>query len=360
MGAYPRTGLGLKQNPELQKQFLDVKKQNMQKNFLAFLLLIGTGAAPLLHAQQRNEIMDGIAAVVNEDIVTISQLRELTLSREMAMREMFSGDNLASEVKKMRESALQDLIDRQLILQEFRKKEFSIPEHVINDRIQTIILQEFGGDRQAFIRTLQAQGYSLNRFRELEREKIIVQAMRQANTKQDFIITPKQVQAFYERNKGSYTTPEEIRLRMIVLRDGPGDSLLDSDLPIQGDKRAMAQEIREKLVSGADFSRMAAMYSEDATTADIGGDWGWIRRDTLNEQLTRAAFSLGSGQVSPVVQLGDSYYILLVEERKPARVKPLAEVKEQIEMNLMQEERARAQERWLETLRQNAFIRILA
>jgi parvulin-like peptidyl-prolyl isomerase len=327
--------------------------------FLFILLALGLLGASHSHAQQRNEIMDGIAAIVNDDIVTISQLRELTRAREMAMREMFSGEDLTREVAKMRESALQDLIDRQLIIQEFRKREFNIPEHVVDDRIRSIIMQEFGGDRQAFIRTLQAQGYSLNRFRELERDKIIVQAMRQANAKEDFIITPKQVQAFYDRNKGAYTTPEEIRLRMIVLREGSSESMLDSDLPIEGDKRAMAQEIRDKLVGGADFARMAAMYSEDPSTADIGGDWGWIQRDTLNAELTRAAFSLGAGQISPVVQLGDSYYIMLVEERKSASVKPLAEVKEQIEMNLLQEERAKAQERWMKTLRQNAFIRIL-
>lgn len=331
----------------------------MREIILLIVVMTGSLLLPVAHAQQRNEVMDGIAAIVNDDIVTISQLRELTMARETAMREMFSGDDLVREVKKMRESALQDLIDRQLIIQEFRKKELSIPDHVITDRVQSIIRQEFGGDRQAFVRTLQAQGYSLNRFRELEREKIIVQAMRQANAKDDFIITPKQVQAFYERNKPAYSTPEEIRLRMIVLREGGGDSALEGDLPGQGDKRAMAQEIRDKLVNGADFSRMASMYSEDPTTAEVGGDWGWIQRETLNEQLTRAAFALGAGQISPVVQLGDSYYILLVEERKPARVKPLAEVKEQIEMNLMQEERSKAQERWMETLRKNAFIRIL-
>jgi peptidyl-prolyl cis-trans isomerase SurA len=332
----------------------------MREKLLFIFVICGIAAVSHSHAQQRNEIMDGIAAIVNDDIVTISQLRELTMAREMAMREMFSGEDLAREVAKMRESAIQDLIDRQLIIQEFRKREFDIPDHVVSDRIQAIILQEFGGDRQAFIRTLQAQGYSINRFREMEREKIIVQAMRQANTKQDFVITPKQVQAFYDRNKGQYTSPEEIRLRMIVLRDGPQESALDGDLPIQGDKRAMAQEIREKLVNGADFARMASMYSEDPTTAEIGGDWGWIQRDTLNAQLTQAAFALGAGQISPVVQLGDSYYILLVDERKPARVKPLAEVKEQIETNLLQEERSKAQERWLETLRESAFIRILA
>jgi parvulin-like peptidyl-prolyl isomerase len=318
----------------------------------------------LASAQQRpNEIMDGIAAVVNGDIITISQLRELTSAREMALREMLTGEELLREVKNLREAALNDLIDRQLILQEFAKREFNIPDYVVADRVQSIILQEFGGDRQAFVRTLQAQGYTMARFQEMEREKIIVQAMRQANVRDDFIITPRQIQIYYEQNKANFTTPEEVRLRMIVLREGStGDVFFgeeDGALGAGGSKRAMAQEIREKLVNGADFERMAAMYSEDPTTAPMGGDWGWIQRNTLNEQLTRVAFGLGAGQISPVVQLGDSYYILLVESRKPARTKPLNEVKEEIERNLMQQERQRAQKRWLETLRQTAFIRIL-
>lgn len=313
--------------------------------------------------QQRNEVMDGIAAIVNKDVVTISQLRELTAAREMALREMFSGDEFAEKVREMRQAALQDLIDRQLILQEYRKRELNIPEYIIDDRVQSIIRQEFGGDRAAFVQTLQAQGYTISRFREMEREKIIVQAMRQANAQEDILITPRQIQEYYDRNRGSYTTPEEIHLRMIVLREGGGMFTLDEegegDLPTPGNKRAMAQEIRDKLVEGADFGRMAAMYSEDATTADIGGDWGWIQRGTLNEDLTRVAFGLGAGQISPVVQLGDSYYILLVESRRPARTKPLSEVKEDIERNLMQQERAKAQERWLETLRRTAYIQIL-
>jgi parvulin-like peptidyl-prolyl isomerase len=278
----------------------------------------------------------------------------------MALRDALRGDELKTEIKRLREAALRDLIDRQLVIQEFKKREFTIPPYLVDDRIQAIIRQEFGGDRSAFVRTLQAQGYSLTRFKEIEKEKIIVQAMRQANVKENFITTPRQIQAFYDRNKHAYTSPEELKLRMIVVREGEVTALdTTDDIPSAGDKKALAQEIRQKLVEGADFERMAAMYSEDPSTADIGGDWGWIQRNTLNERLTSVAFSLGAGQISPVVQIGDSYYILYVEDRKPARTRPLAEVKEEIERNLMQEERQKAAERWLETLRKAAFIKIL-
>ncbi len=331
-----------------------------QLKALGCVLLVFWAGLVSASAQQRQEIMDGIAAIVNGDVITISQLRELTGAREMALRDTLRGDELIAEVKRMREAALRDLIDRQLVIQEFKKKEFSIPPYLVDDRIQAIIRQEFGGDRAAFVRTLQAQGYSLTRFKEIEKEKIIVQAMRQANVKENFITTPRQIQAFYDRNKHAYTSPEEIKLRMIVLREGgvsPQD--LPDDIPTAGDKLALAQEIRQKLVEGADFERMAAMYSEDPSTADLGGDWGWIQRNTLNQKLTSVAFSLGAGQISPVVQMGDSYYILLVEDRKPARTRPLSEVKDEIERNLIQEERQKAAERWLETLRKAAFIKIL-
>ena len=308
---------------------------------------------------QQAEVIDGVAAIVNSDVVTISQVRELVGARERAMREAYRGPDLADKIKEMRLAALKDLVDRQLILQEFRKmqeKGANIPDYVVDDRVQTIIREEFGGDRAAFVRTLQAQGYTLTRFKEIEKEKIIVQAMRQAKVTDNFVVSPKQVQDFYDKNRSAYSLPEQVKLRMIVLREGNQD---DIGAGGGGDKEQTAKEIRQKLLGGAEFERMAQMYSEDESTSDTGGDWGWIERNTLNEKLTQAAFSLKAGGISPVIHIADSYYILCVEARKNASVKPLGEVRNEIESNLMQQERMKVQQRWLDTLRQKAYIKIL-
>jgi len=263
---------------------------------------------------QQAEVIDGVAAIVNNDVITISQVRELIGARERAMREAYRGPDLADKVKEMRLAALKDLVDRQLILQEFRKmqeKGANIPDYVVDDRVQTIIREEFGGDRAAFVRTLQAQGYTLTRFKEIEKEKIIVQAMRQSKITDNFVVSPKQVQDFYDKNREAYSLPEQVKLRMIVLREGNKD-----DIGSGGDKKQTAEEIRQKLAGGAEFERMAQMYSEDESTSDTGGDWGWIERNTLNEKLTQAAFALKAGGISPVIHIGDSFYILYVEARK--------------------------------------------
>ena len=252
-------------------------------------------------------MVDGIAAVVNSNVITYGQVRELLMFRQRSLNETYQGEELKAKMKESQDAALKDLIDRQLIIDSFKEQGFSIPEYVIEDRMQNIIREEFGGDRTAFVRTLRAQGFSLSRFREIERDKIIVQAMRQRAVRSDFVISPDKVESFYRRNLAEYSTPEEIRLSMIVLRveeDGTDDPAAA--------KRSMAEEIRGKLAEGADFAGMAQMYSEDST-AEAGGDWGWIDRKTLNEELNRVAFSLQPGQLSRVVQLGDSIYIMRVE-----------------------------------------------
>ena len=329
----------------------------MRLSFLLLAILFTLTASVSRTIAQQAEIIDGVAAIVNNDVITISQVRELVGARERALREGYQGPDLADRIKEMRLAALKDLVDRQLIIQEFQKmqeKGANIPDHVIDDRIQGIIRQEFGGDRAAFIRTLQAQGYTLTRFKEIEKEKIIVQAMRQAKLNDNFVVSPNQVQGFYDKNKADFTIPDQVKLRMIILREGNEGDSADS-----GNKAQTADEIRQKLIEGADFNRMAQMYSEDESTRDMGGDWGWVERNTLNEELTKAAFSLKAGGISPVIQLGDSYYILNVEARKNASVKPMSEVREAIEQNLMQQERMKAQQRWLDSLRKRAYIKIL-
>jgi peptidyl-prolyl cis-trans isomerase SurA len=297
------------------------------------------------------EVIDGVAAVVNGDVITFSQVQEVSGPRERTLREQFTGQELIDKIKEARLGALNDLIDRQLIVQEFKKKQFNIPEYVVDDQIANIIKDDFAGDRQAFLRTLNAQGYTVNKFRDMQRDKVIVGAMRQNNVKGNFNATPQQIQAYYDANKQEFVTPEQLKLRMIVLNADPLDAnSADST-------RKMAEEIRDKVKGGADFATMAKTYSMDGT-AESGGDWGLIDRKTLNQQLTDVAFALLPSQTSQVVQIGDSFYILYCESKKESGVIPLPEVRDGIQRKLEQAQRQKATQRWLDSLREKAFIKI--
>src|SRR5260370_27857056 len=129
------------------------------------------------------EVIDGIAAVVNGDVITFSQVQEVAAQEEQALKQQFTGQELIDKIKETRLAVLNDLINRQLILQEFKKKEYQLPDYVVEEQVQEIIKDEFGGDRPPFVRTLQAQGYSPNKVREKMTEKITVKEMRQNNLK---------------------------------------------------------------------------------------------------------------------------------------------------------------------------------
>jgi peptidyl-prolyl cis-trans isomerase SurA len=323
------------------------------------LLVLTFTLAALLSAPvfaQQSQVIDGIAAVVNGDVVTYSQVREVIAAQERALRSSYQGAELEAKIKEVRVGALKELIDRQLVLQEFKKKEkegATIPPYIIDEEIQKAIRQEFGGDRAAFVRTLKSMGTSLTKYREIRRDKIILAVMRSQYVKDDFVISPTQIQAYYDKHRLEYSTPEQVKLRMIVLREDE-----NSDTGLAGGKKEMAKEIRAKLVAGAEFGRLAQMYSEDPTTQQLDGDWGWLDKKTLSEELTNHAFALRAGEISDVIQIGSSYYIMMVEARKNAASKPIQEVRDEIEQNLRVQEQKKAAERWLDTLRQNAYIKI--
>ncbi len=317
--------------------------------FLAALLVLVLPPAAL---RAEGDLVDGVAAIVNGDVITLSQVRELVAVRERALRGSLRGQELIDKVKEARLASLKDLIDRQLILQDFKKQGFNIPDRVIEQRINDLVKEEFGGDRKAFVNMLLAQSYTLQKFRDLEKDKVIVQAMRQKYASPNLVVSPQRVEAFYQANAAKYSTPEQVKMRMIVLGATPTEPGATAQ-----SQRTIAEEIRTKLVGGADFARMAEMYSEDGTR-ETGGDWGWIEKGTLNEDLTKAAFKLKAGEISPLVELGGNFYIITVEARKNSTTRPLAELRPEIEKELLQEERIKQMDKWVDTLRAKAFIKM--
>src|SRR4051794_14863090 len=228
------------------------------------LLLAPVCPGAFAAAKDEPQVVDGIAAVVNGDVITESQIRMLVGPRERLLHSQFHGEELQKQLKAVREAALKDLVDRQLIVQAFKKEQFTIPDYFVEQRMNDIIRENFGGDRNTFIKTLQAQNFTLSEFRKMEQEKIIVAAMRGKNVKPQTVASPSKIEEYYRTHHDEFTSKEEIKLRMIMIPSRGVDAAAS--------QKALAEEILGKIAGGADFERMAQMYSEDSTR-DVGGDW---------------------------------------------------------------------------------------
>jgi len=298
---------------------------------------------------QEAQVVDGMAAIVNGDVITYSQVRQLSAPREKLLRSQFTGQDLENKLREVRQLALKDLIDRRLIIQAFKKESYAIPDHILDQRVHDIIRENFGGDRNTFVKTLEAQNYSLGEFKEKEMERIIVQAMRSHNVKTNYIISPVKIEDFYNKHRDLFTSKEEIKLRMIMISG-------QKDTGNAQAQKALAEEVLGRLASGGEFEQVAQLYSEDSTKAN-GGDWGWIQRNTLAAPLEKFAFNMPVGRISSIIDYAGNYYILKVEDKRGGTTRSIAEARGDIEKKLIQDEAQQIQERWIASLRQKAYIR---
>jgi peptidyl-prolyl cis-trans isomerase SurA len=351
---------------------------------LVFLLLLGMSC-------RAAELVDGVAAIVNDKVITYSDVRDYVQPVVNQLRRNHSGQELIEKIRSAQSDALNNLIERALIVQEFKDKGYSIPETVITGQLNDVIATDYSGDRAAFIRTLQAQNMTLSQYRDQLRDRVIVQAMRNRKTQNEVVASPYKIEKYYHGHLDDYKVGNQIKLRMIFIKKSlkPADSEVraesarrDGDFSIaaQGSEeptnnidcetniveqaappvdpqKLLGEEIVSKLDAGDSFESMAQVYSE-GREAKQGGDWGWIGQDVLRKDLSEVAFALKPREHSKLVETEDGYYILYVEDVKPAHVKPLAEVRDEVEKILLQEQRAEMQDKWVKALRAKAYIRL--
>lgn len=148
----------------------------------------------------------------------------------------------------------------------------------------------------------------------------------------DVPVTDAQVQAFYDANHSLYTT---LHVRHILVRVKGSITPAKPGKPELTDAEALekAKAIRQRLVAGEDFAKVAKEESDDSS-ADKGGDIGEIGHGRTVPQFETAAFDLKPGDLSEPVRTPFGYHIIQVESRS---VKPLAEVKEDILTRLRQQ-----------------------
>ncbi len=135
-----------------------------------------------------------------------------------------------------------------------------------------------------------------------------------------------EVRRYYESHKQAYTTPEQRRARHILIAVG------DKHTPEQA--KALADDLRKKLENGASFAELAKQYSDDPGSAQQGGELGYFGRGTMDKAFEQAAFSLQEGQISQPVHSEYGYHLIKLEDIRPARVRPLSEVADQIRHEL--------------------------
>jgi peptidyl-prolyl cis-trans isomerase SurA len=304
------------------------------------LLLIARAATP--------DLVNGIAVIVGESVVTYKDV-QTALDEDLDVLERRYGANskmFNEKANELKEAKLEDMVDNQLILQEFKRAGYVIPESLFQGEIDREIKRY--GDRLTLTKTLQAQGMTFETWKNRVRERVILQLMWQQKVPRDPLISPTKIEDYYARHRDEFKMEDQVKLRMIVLTNSTSGSFYSP--------KKLAEEIVAKLDQKVPFDELARVYS-NGSQAKEGGDWGWVEKKVLREELAKVAFSLNPGQHSGVVETANAVYVMMVEDKKIAYTKTLSEVRDEIEATLKAEESKRLKKQWIEQLKSKAFVR---
>ena len=301
----------------------------------------------LVVAAEAADTVNGIAALVGSSLITFEQVQRLTARPIELFRGQYANqpEVLRQRILEVQREAVERLVEQRLILQEFDDLKINIPESIIADHVQDQIKERYG-DRATLTRTLQEQGVTFETFRRDIRERFIEIVMRNRNVPRDILISPGRIEKYYRENDAKFRINDQVKLRMIVIEKSRNSA----------DPMRLAREITSKLDDGADFGEMAAVYS-DGSQAREGGSWGWVDRKVLREDLAEIAFKLPAGKRSELIEKPEGVYIMFVEEVRQAHVRPIEEVREDIEKELVTNEKNQLHKLWLERLRKKSFVR---
>lgn len=294
--------------------------------------------------------IDGYAATVNDRVITVGDVLTAMEPVRQQLQILADGEELERRLSEAYETILESLIERALIIEEFKAQGGTIPDRIVDDYINQVISDRFT-NRVTLLKALQEQRLTWEEWRNEMRDRLVVNQMRQREVSARVVITPQQEREAYERDIERYTTPEEVWVRLIGLQKG-------MDAEEHAIKKAEAERLRERILAGEDFAAIARTESEGPKASD-GGDQGWRKPEEYSGELAEIIRTLEPGQVSPVVETAEMYFLVKVEGRKKAAIVPFEDVRAQIQEQLRRQEEERLYKMWIEQLRNKHHVQVL-
>lgn len=301
---------------------------------------------------QTAQLLDGIAAVVNDDMITISEVRETTGPEAQQLQQQHRGEALRERMADLYQRALNQLIDVRLQLARARSLGLKVDDEDVTRHIQMLQKQNEVSDAQ-LDQMLKSRGLTLASYRDQVREGLLIAKVVNAEVRSRLLVKDTELQAAYQERRERYRVPGELTVSHILFLVAP-------DAASDGETRARnkAAMVLRQLRNGGDFAALARKYSE-GPSAERGGVLGTFRAGELLPEFEQAAATLKVGEISDIIRTRAGLHIIRIEEKKAGGYRPFAEVQEAIKTELLQSKTEQKYREWLATLRQGAYVKIL-
>jgi peptidyl-prolyl cis-trans isomerase SurA len=298
------------------------------------------------------EVVERIVAIVNDDVITLSELNN-TFDPYLKRVEagVAAGKDREKVVAEGRTMILNRMIDNKLIEQEAKKSGITIKDDeamgVVRDMLKSRNMQ-----MPDLLQALNKDGMTFDAYKQELKEQLQRQQLIRREIRSKLVVTDDEIGEYYRQHRDEYEGKEAIRIRQILFPVTAG-----TDPDIRERARELAESILKRIKSGEPFEALAAQFSQGPATA-AGGDIGFVEKGQMLPEVEKVALSLDIGNVSPVIVSSQGVYIIQVVDKRGAGLKPITEVRQEIQMKLENEKAAKKFDQWVAEIRSRSLVDI--
>ena len=297
---------------------------------LALLLALGPGVA--CNKPPKEDPDASVVADVNGEVLSRADF-EQELWRELSSTE--APQHTPEELEPFKRALVDTLVSRLLLLQEARTRNITVTPEEVDRGVLRLSSDYPSGNFNEVL----AQGQlSMAELKAREATRLTIEKLLASEVYTRVALTEEELRAYYAAHEADFAEPEQVRAAQIVVKG------MDE-----------ARRVQAQLKSGKKFSDLARKYSLSAD-AKVGGDLGFFPRGQMPPAFDQVVFYLSPGQVSDVVETEYGYHLFRVMEKKAGRKLEFADVREQVEVRLLEQRRAEAQTKYEQELRAKAQV----
>jgi peptidyl-prolyl cis-trans isomerase SurA len=301
--------------------------------------------------------VNGIAAKVNGRVITKNEVSFMLapVYAQLAAQFPRRGPQFEAKLQEAKTGILQELIDRQIILDEFKKIGASIKPSIIDAEIKRQMQELYNGDESKFREELKRSRLTMDGYRTMTLEKMVVQAMRAQQFSDAPPPLPNEIQQEYDEMKTSMrdTSKDVISFQKIFI---PAS---DQQNPVAtpDTQLSLAEDLAKQIDDGKDFTELAKANSKDAF-ADQGGIQENVPRTDLSPEFASIIFETPVGKVVGPLLDPQGFTIVKVTKIDYGPSPPLDKVRDMVEERVRKKKTSAQYERWIESRRKKAMIDI--
>lgn len=314
----------------------------------SFALLVTLALQPLSTSA---ELINGIAAIVNDDIITIYDVsKEAAIISKEAVKQAAATPPITPELRAL---ALNRLIDQKLTEQKIAELDIKISEEELRQYIEDVKKQNHLQTQEALVAALLSQGLTYDQYRRQLREQMERIRLMSQEVRSKIQIGEKELREYYDANRAKYGEEELFQASHIFFR-------LDKNATAMDIKRVMttALTVLTEARSGKDFAELARKYSDDPNAAKDGGEMAPFRKGEMIPEIDSAILAMKPGDISELVSTSAGFHIVNLTDRYFGKPKPFDTVKAEIEDILYRKKSEERFSQWVKELRKNAAIDI--